>query len=789
MYIPRMLEPNLGPADSARVKVLHGARAVGKTTLAQHLRDAGLYDDFVSLADQRVLQVAQADPRGWLRGLANNVVIDEAQLLPGLPLELKSLADKVGTSRHWLLTGSASIGRTGLGGTDPLAGRAETWTLFPFIQTELNGRPESGLVAVAQLLGSPPTLEREIVPPADMTDRMTRGGLPSLALTPLAQSARNRWVRDAVAGILTDNVLPDERFDKGTAQLVLDACLQRTGSVLNVTKMASELGINSRTLDRYLDVLERRFLVWFLPNAALSGSRQTRARSKVYPVDPAFAVECFQRHDPAALADPGQMGHVWESYVINSLRAMTTAAPTQPTMLYWRSPRGDREVDLVLADGTGPGIGIEVKASTKVELEDARGLASMLAAGEIRGGYVVYAGTRLIRLTDNVWGVPFDALSLPWDEPAATPIAPLSQLPKPDPLTEAVSRDARIFVSYVHADNDFLGQAMTHFVDALAQTYEYLYAHPLQIEYDKRLLRWGQDWQPALDDAVAETDFLMAFVTPRYLVSTACRDEITTFSARAESDGLLLPLVWEPIEGKGIVQDSDPVLALIRRHQYEDGTALGGLEPGSTAYRTELTRLATRLHDTITTLERPTTPTVRGREDNQIAEDDDPPGLAELLDDLQDAQRAITVTQQEFTDALTDLAAQFLTINVDNLQGPARNAELIHYRTQAEPTTQALESASETLSTQWNQFLVLLRQFSDGCQQMEPSADIRAQLRTTLMPLSTWSIPERADLLDTMRKLSTMSRHFRPMSRAVLSALRAADGLRESAATWLNELG
>ncbi|MCL2489960.1 MAG: DUF4143 domain-containing protein [Propionibacteriaceae bacterium] len=775
-----MVEPHLVPSGGVRVKVLHGARTVGKTTVAQHMRDAGYYDEYVSLADQRTLRTAKADLPGWLRSLAPRVIIDEAQLLPDLPLELKALVDEVGSVRSYLLTGSASIARTGLGGSDPLAGRAETWTLFPFTQAEIDRVQDAADVTIDQLLGEPPTLERHAADDADMHERMLRGGMPNLVLSQLAQSARDRWVRDMSASILTDDVLPDERFDSGTAQRVLDACLLRTGNVINVTKMASELGIDVRTVDRYLDVLERRFLVWFLPNLALSGARQTRTRAKVYPVDSAFAVEAFRRHDPALLTDPTTMGHVWESYVVNALRAMASTSEAAPELFFWRSPRGDREVDLVLrADSRS--VGIEIKMSTSVDLNDGRGLVAMLESGSVGSGYVIHTGTRLTRLADKVWGVPFDALCVPWREPVNPPTRAGS---RPDPQGGVVVPDARIFVSYVHADNEYLNNAMTDFASALAQTYEFLFARNVRIEYDEKLLRWGQRWETGLDDAISDTGFLLAFITPRYLVSESCRDEITKFDASHHDDGLLLPLIWVPIDGKQIVQDDDPVMRLIARHQYEDGTALGDLDPMSAGYRTELQRLAQRLHETITSRERISTPVPV-----DVVDDDDAPGLIDHLAEIRGRQGELDEAVREFGDTFQAMADLVGTINADNLQGKHMNAELARFRSQAEGVVTALDASSSALAAKWDQTLTLLRRISEEYPQFDPTADVPAQLRDVLLPISMMSVPSQDEVVAQLRVLGQLSRFLRPTTRAIEKALRTVDGVRDSCANWLNELG
>src|SRR5690625_4231335 len=137
------------------VVVLHGPRSVGKTALVRRLRDQGHLAAVVSLTDASTLHVAQQDLQGWLRELPQPFAIDEAQLLPELPLALKNYLDDTGDELQVLLTGSAQIGRTGFGGSDPLAGRARTFTLPPLTEAELHGAEDEWSVP-DQLFGGKP---------------------------------------------------------------------------------------------------------------------------------------------------------------------------------------------------------------------------------------------------------------------------------------------------------------------------------------------------------------------------------------------------------------------------------------------------------------------------------------------------------------------------------------------------------------------------------------------------------------------------------------------------------
>ncbi|MET0589832.1 MAG: AAA family ATPase, partial [Naasia sp.] len=141
-YLERPLATSLLDADGTQVLIVEGARAVGKTTLMRSVVAPRGYS-FSTLADPATLDFDSQDPSGWLRRLARPAIIDEAQLLPELPLLLKELVDELGPGTHFILTGSASIGRTGLGGADPLTRRSRRFTMSPLTQWEIGGQSGS----------------------------------------------------------------------------------------------------------------------------------------------------------------------------------------------------------------------------------------------------------------------------------------------------------------------------------------------------------------------------------------------------------------------------------------------------------------------------------------------------------------------------------------------------------------------------------------------------------------------------------------------------------------------
>ena len=118
------------------VVLIVGPRRAGKTTLVRKMGEADR--TYITLDDQTVLEAAQADPAGFIRGL-NRAIIDEIQRAPDLLLAIKKTVDEDYRPGRFLLTGSANV-LTLPRVADSLAGRMETLRMLPLAKAEIDGQ-------------------------------------------------------------------------------------------------------------------------------------------------------------------------------------------------------------------------------------------------------------------------------------------------------------------------------------------------------------------------------------------------------------------------------------------------------------------------------------------------------------------------------------------------------------------------------------------------------------------------------------------------------------------------
>jgi len=775
--LPRAIEPYLAADQAIKVKVLEGARAAGKTTVARRLIESGQYDGLVNLADPDTLARARANPRFFTQNLARRVVIDEAQLLgEELSLAVKDVVDVPGTDRRFLLTGSARIARTGLGGADPLAGRVERWTLDPFSASEIRGQPDALASLVDRLFGPPPDsaagfLGQQISP----KQWMLTGGLPSLSLGRLADKQRQRIAAEWRDSVLTEQVLPGEgRADLGLARLVLDCLLHLTATHLNVQAVATKLELDPRTVNRYIDVFVRRFMIRFLPNLALGPSRQTRRGAKLHPTDLSLARQALASANPDTLNQPETVGRLFETWVVNQALAGCPFAE-QPTEAFsWRPGRGTHEVDLVLVSAGGQRVGIEVKSSTTIHPRDARGLQALEQAGNLHAGYIIYGGQSILRLGERLWALPVEHYLEGWTRPTAVPkTRDTRNVAMPRIKPEQSTLDpvaASVFVSYVHQDNEFLDGAITGFAQDLGKAFHFAYGRRLDLFLDQWSLRWGEDWEEQIKQAVEKTGFLLANVTPRFLRSANCRKEILGFDAAAsvaKAPGLILPLIWQPIDIPGIKDQADPVYCLVTSSQYQVVKGLSSLTRGTAEYRQRILELAEQLNQTI--ISREAAPGL------ELAVGERP---GEELDYFEAAER-VKPTGSEFVAALKDVIAIVELMMAEFGPNGPQVAVIASHRARLDLAVQRLTSAKTAMATVWETLTKPIREPTEsGVLASRPSAaDFRAQL-LGLVEIDLGQIDQTLRVLDAVGRAS---RQLRPSMQAIGNALRTIDAIQVSA--------
>ncbi|MDY0891566.1 DUF4143 domain-containing protein [Frigoribacterium sp. CFBP9030] len=798
-YVNRSLSPRIVNPGAA-VVVLEGARAVGKTTMVKReLVASGAYS-YATLADLETRREASSDLTGWVHRLRLPAVIDEAQLLEDLPTVVKERVDALGPGSWFVLTGSASIARTGLGGADPLTRRSVRHTLNPITLWEKAGL--AGSIVDHLMDGTIRQGPVDSVSDQKLLDLMQVGGFPNYLFTPsplTTGSFRGRVESDTIA-LLSDSVLPGRGFDTSTARSVLDAILRTPGGIFTAASHARELDLDRRGVDRYVEILHRLFLLHSLPNSAVRPTKQSYSRTKMHAVDTSLAVESLIRGGIDIPKNRELFGALLETHVVNQILSAIEWSAERPLASYWRqASHSNPEVDLVLSTGSRR-VGIEVKAATTVSSKDMRGLLALREHSGLDRGFVFYTGSEVKEIAPSIWAVPMACLgSDAWLEKDVRHQAPRERIIVSSDIEKTNPNiDVRLFVSYVHADNQRLNGRIVDFARDIAEAYAFLYGFEVSLFIDRDDIEWGESWRDRLDDELAAVPFLLSMVTPRYLASLACRDEVLTFSAAAKQAGdprRLLPISWVDVSTSDVVPDSDPVRKILSNAQYLDMTQ-ARLEPrGSVAYNDIVESAAHRLRRSVIRL-RADQGNLATDADVQAVDDtdattavDDDRDLTEVMSDFANhgaqVEEAVTALHNAFDGMGAVMAENPMPQNTSPAAASAQFVRLGQFL--AEPVEE-IERATDNVGAAWEAV------DSDISRMVElvravPDADVVSPLKDSLSDLERSLTFPGIDLMTAqIGALGALSRHLQPLARAVTGALTVLEGIQKSTRLWVERM-
>jgi predicted AAA+ superfamily ATPase len=406
-YNRRMISAIREALADTPVVCLLGPRQCGKTTLVQDLMPDRAY---TTLDDEGTLTLARTDPSGLLRGLPAEVTFDEIQQAPMLLRAIKLSVDRDRRPGRFLLTGSANLLLLPQI-PDSLAGRMEVIFLHPLTEAEKNGSPGAFLSdwMEGKLVSQLRTTKQSVV--EGVAERVTGGGYPE-PLTRKPERAA-RWHRNYVSSILERDVADVARIrDVRELSRLLDIMGHRTAELLNVSNLSQEIGMDRKTVEQYLSVLERLFLVRSLPAWHRSEVKRLVKTPKIHIVDSGLAATLSGLKTADWLAQRDRFGHLLESFVVQQLIAQ--GGWTDPALRFFHYRDKDMtEVDVVMTQGKSVW-GAEVKASASIATSDGKGLRRLAqqCGKDFKSGVVFYSGTSTVLISESprILAVPISEL-------------------------------------------------------------------------------------------------------------------------------------------------------------------------------------------------------------------------------------------------------------------------------------------------------------------------------------------------------------------------------------------
>ena len=341
-YIRRELEaPILRGTLRNRAELILGPRQVGKSTMLDHLVQN---QRFIKLTgeDEDDLSIL-ADPKTFLTLTQQfpNVIIDEAQFVPNIGRVIKRLVDNNTTDSRIFVTGSSALD---LGGhlKESAAGRFNSYNLWPLSLEEL--AEHSSWIEV----------KRQI------NDRMIYGCHPDVINDP---AHAKEYLLDFTDSILYKDLFKLAEVRKPTDLTKLVTFLAaNVGSEIRYGSIASELGIQNKTIERYVDLLASCFILKVVPSWSRNPTAELKLSKKIYYYDNGIRNALLKNFAPVPARE--DKGALWENLFFTERLKLHAFRRDGGEIYFWRTKK-QHEMDFIeIVNGTIAAF--ECKAGNKI---------------------------------------------------------------------------------------------------------------------------------------------------------------------------------------------------------------------------------------------------------------------------------------------------------------------------------------------------------------------------------------------------------------------------------------
>jgi len=319
------IEKRLQPG---KVMLLFGARRVGKTVLIKEISSAfdgstlflnGDDSHAVSILNERSISNYQH----LLKGI-DLLIIDEAQNIPDIGEKLKLIVDHVDRIKI-IASGSSSFDLQNKAG-QPLVGRSSTFHLFPFSQEEL--RPEENVLETKQ----------------NFELRLLYGSYPELSHINTLNEKREYLNEVTTAYLLKDILNFNGIRNAAKMRDLLKMISYQVGSEVSVEELGSNLSISKNTVNAYLDLLTKVFIIYPLNGFSRNLRKEINKKNKWFFYDNGIRNALI--NDFSSLSIRQDTGALWENYLISERRKKMYFHLLPKNHYFWRT-YDQQEIDLI----------------------------------------------------------------------------------------------------------------------------------------------------------------------------------------------------------------------------------------------------------------------------------------------------------------------------------------------------------------------------------------------------------------------------------------------------------
>jgi len=322
--IKRILQKTiLQELNTGKILVIYGPRQTGKTTLLHEIFDRmdAFWINGDNIDDREKMEVQSANRfRSFLKD-KHLVIIDEGQRIQNIGVNLKIIHDQL--KIQLVVTGSSSFDLSNEI-NEPLTGRKYEYLLLPLSFEELSN--EFGLFEESK----------------NLPERLIFGSYPEVVTR---QGKQIEILRLLASSYLYKDILEWSKIkNSNKLQDLLKAIAFQVGNQVSYNELASLTGLNKSTVENYIDLLEKSFVVYTLRSFNRNHRNELKKSKKIYFYDNGIRNTLINNFNPVELRD--DLGALWENYLISERIKYTSYHGIYVNRYFWRTKYG-QEIDYI----------------------------------------------------------------------------------------------------------------------------------------------------------------------------------------------------------------------------------------------------------------------------------------------------------------------------------------------------------------------------------------------------------------------------------------------------------
>lgn len=330
MYIHRLLSDTvIGKLNTSKKGVvIYGPRQVGKTTLSNEIiKNLGLKTLTINGDQSRFIDVITSRDSEKIESLVSDyemLFIDEAQRIPEIGINLKIILDNFPALKV-LVTGSSSLDLASKI-SEPLTGRVWNYHLFPISFSELVSQSSK-----AELTGS-------------LGERLIYGSYPE-ALSIKSFQQKGEYLQNVCDAYLYRDLIEfGDIKNSSKIRDLLKLLAFQIGSEVSLTELGTSLGMSKDTVARYIDLLEKSFIIFRLKGLSRNLRKEVSKMDKIFFYD--LGIRNTLIDNLKTLTDRNDIGQLWENFLIVERMKLMAYKQEFSSIYFWRTHTG-AELDYI----------------------------------------------------------------------------------------------------------------------------------------------------------------------------------------------------------------------------------------------------------------------------------------------------------------------------------------------------------------------------------------------------------------------------------------------------------